>query len=66
MSTLEEARKEAVRLIEEDRWAPRSCHECNVAHEHFKDYDDYVINCFECGRWWLGSVDVTIYDEEES
>lgn len=65
MNTLDKARKEAERLIEDGRVAWRSCHECNGAHKHFKDYEDFVINCFECGKWWLGAVDVTIYDDEE-
>lgn len=64
--SLEEAQAKAIQLIEDGKWSMRSCHECNGAHQHFKDYEDFVINCFACGKWWLGDVDVTIYEEETS
>ena len=65
MVTVEEARERAYVLIEEGKVAWRSCHECNGAHEHFKDYEDFVINCFGCGKWWLGAIDVTIYEGDD-
>jgi len=61
--TVDQARAKAMKLVEADKWALRTCHECNPAHEHFTQWDDYVVNCFDCGRWWLGGIDVTIYEE---
>jgi len=54
-----EARERAVALIQADKFAFRSCHECNAAHEHFTRDDQCVIICFGCGRYWLGGIDLT-------
>lgn len=59
-----EAREKALRLMEDGHLAFRSCHECNSAHEHFTLDEDCVILCFGCGRYWLGSWDITEYDED--
>lgn len=60
---IDEVRAKAEALIGDGKFAMRSCHECNGAHEHFTREQDCVILCFACGRYWLGGVDITIYDE---
>jgi len=62
MTELEEKREKGLALIESGALAMRSCHECNGAHMHFIENEDCVIWCFECGRYWLGGFDITIYD----
>lgn len=56
-------RAEAQPLIDADRLAWRSCWHCNMAHRHMREWDDIVVNCFECGRWFFQGVDITIYDD---
>lgn len=63
-------RRAAVEFIEangEEAVVLRSCWECNGAHVHFiPKTDDFVLNCFGCGKWYFKQTDITIYDEEES
>jgi hypothetical protein len=51
---MEEARKEAEKILEKDRadFALRSCWNCNAVHEGLKEAG-YIISCFECGHWFF-------------
>ena len=53
--TLKELRAKATKLIRKEQWAWRSCGACNGAHKDLMG----LINCFECGRWWMDGVDIT-------
>lgn len=64
MSSLEEKREKAIALIDDGKFAMRSCHECNTAHEYFTHDEDCVILCFACGRYWLGAYDLTEHDTD--
>jgi len=65
---LEEARKKATALIIESpnhiMW--RSCWICNHAHVHFLKgkWGNWVLNCFECGRFFYDKIDITDYKEK--
>lgn len=41
-----------------DKWAMRSCWNCNAAHEHLRQAE-YVIMCFDCGHWFYKGHDLT-------
>lgn len=60
---LEQLRKKAEELLENDNAALRSCWNCNPAHQYLVESKDCVYKCFECGRVYLEGVDVSIYDE---
>lgn len=59
--TREEARAKANQWMRDNNnaLAFRSCWNCNSGHEHLRNAD-YVIWCFECGRYFFGGVDITI------
>lgn len=59
--TKEEARAKAHQWMRDNNnaLAFRSCWNCNSGHEHLRSAE-YVIWCFECGRYFFGGVDVTI------
>lgn len=67
IKTVEEARKEASKIVSEDRanFGMRSCWNCNGAHEHLKGAE-YVFTCFECGHWYYKGFDITEKDEQET
>lgn len=51
----------------EEAVALRSCWECNGAHIRLiEGTNEFVLNCFGCGKWFFQQTDITIYDEEES
>lgn len=60
---IEELRKEAKEILEKNGidFALRSCWNCNGAHKHLKEVD-YIINCFECGKWFYKGVDISEND----
>ena len=60
---IEELRKEAIAKIKEneDYLCFRSCWNCNGAHEHLKEAD-FVISCYECGKYYFKGIDITNYD----
>ena len=60
------ARNEAFKLIKKngmDSISIRSCWNCNPAHEHLKKAN-YIIHCYECGRFFYKGLDVTVQDEK--
>lgn len=63
---LEKARVEAKKIMKKDiqKVAWRSCWQCNSAHTHFLrgKWGDWVLNCFECGKFYFNKIDITIYD----
>ena len=65
---LERARKKAIKLMKKDPLsvAWRSCWICNHAHIHFLEgkWGDWVLNCFECGRFFYDKIDITEYEEQ--
>lgn len=66
-SVIRAARKAAQDLLaaNEDALAMRTCWVCNAAHIHMIDQtDEFVLNCFGCGRWYFQKTDITIYTEE--
>jgi hypothetical protein len=58
-------REEATKIFKKDvgdlGW--RSCWICNGAHTRFLkgSWGKWVLNCFECGRFFYKGVDITIY-----
>lgn len=64
---LSEARKKAAVLAKKDinKIAWRSCWVCNRAHVHFLrgKWGDWILNCFECGRYYYDKIDITGNDE---
>jgi len=42
----------AERLRNDDKFAMRSCWECNSSHEHLLKATG-LFTCFECGRWYM-------------
>lgn len=65
---LERARKKAIELLKKDptNMAWRSCWICNHAHIHFLEgeWGDWVLNCFECGKFFYDKIDITDYGEQ--
>lgn len=49
----------------DNRFVWRSCWNCNSSHEGLKRAK-YVINCFECGRWFYLGVDITEREKENT
>jgi hypothetical protein len=65
---IDELRKEAKALIKKTKGecvAMRSCWNCNAAHEYFKrgKWGDWVLWCFECGKFYFKRKDITIHKE---
>lgn len=52
-------------LLDDEKVMLRSCGLCNNAHYHLHDGEDVVMMCFGCGRWWLGNIDISIYQDEQ-
>ena len=63
MMVIKELREEASELVNIDvnNLCYRSCWNCNGAHEHLKEAD-FVILCYECGKYYFKGVDITNYD----
>ena len=57
--TLTETRERALDLWRSGDIMLRSCWVCNRAHVHLIQENDTVLNCFGCGHFYLGGVDVT-------
>jgi PHP family Zn ribbon phosphoesterase len=62
MTDINKLRAEAEKAFRDGDYAFRSCWMCNQAHEHLKEVD-YMIECFECGRYYFKGVDITIYPD---
>ena len=64
MLKIETLREEALELIKKDvnNLCIRSCFDCNKAHEHLKEAD-FVIACFQCGKYYFKGEDITDYGE---
>ena len=64
---LDKARKKAKQIMKKDiqKVAWRSCWQCNGAHARFLDgeWGDWVLNCFECGKFYYDKIDITDYGE---
>jgi hypothetical protein len=60
LTSIDVLRIEARELVNQDmdNLAMRSCWDCNPAHEHLKEVD-YVITCFDCGRFFYKGIDIT-------
>lgn len=43
----------------------RSCWNCNPSHDFLKNEQDYVISCFECGRFYFKGTDITINETND-
>lgn len=45
----------------------RSCWLCNPGHDHFVsgEWGDWVMNCFECGRFYFDKMDITLYETKK-
>lgn len=58
---IEQLRKEAEELLKDDPNALvfRSCWNCNPAHEHLKQAQNIVINCFQCGNFYYKGENMT-------
>jgi hypothetical protein len=64
---LEKARARADKLMRKaGQPGIRSCWQCNGAHAHFLqgDWGDWVLTCFECGKWYCDKIDITIYGDD--
>jgi hypothetical protein len=58
-ATLTESRAKALELVKAGEMVLRSCWVCNSAHVRLIEGEGVVLNCFECGHYYLGGVDVT-------
>lgn len=63
---LDAARAKGVEIMKRGDVGMRSCWICNPAHEHFLQGDwgdEWVLNCFQCGRFFYNKIDITDYEE---
>lgn len=65
-SKLDKTRNAATKLIKNDCVSLRSCWLCNGCHDHFLigKWENWVLRCFECGKFFFNKIDITDYENK--